>query len=110
MAKEAKERGITRSMVGIERAVKDKDTKIFLIGNAPTALFQLLEEIEKEEIDKPQLIAGVPVGFVGCPESKAALSDYDVPFIRTNGTKGGSTVAVAVLHGILYQIYQRERY
>ena len=110
VAKEAKERGITRSMVGIERAVKDKDTKIFLIGNAPTALFQLLEEIEKEEVDKPRLIAGVPVGFVGCPESKAALSDYDVPFIRTNGTKGGSTVAVAVLHGILYQIYQRERY
>ena len=110
VAKEAKERGITRSMVGIERAVKDKDTKVFLIGNAPTALFQLLEEIEKEEVDKPRLIAGVPVGFVGCPESKAALSDYDVPFIRTNGTKGGSTVAVAVLHGILYQIYQRERY
>ena len=53
VAKEAKERGITRSMVGIERAVKDKDTKIFLIGNAPTALFQLLEEIEKEEVDKP---------------------------------------------------------
>ncbi len=48
VAKEAKERGITRSMVGIEKAVKDKDTKIFLIGNAPTALFKLLEEISKE--------------------------------------------------------------
>ena len=110
VAKEAKERGITRSMVGIEKAVKDKDTKIFLIGNAPTALFKLLEEISKEDAEKPQLIAGVPVGFVGCPESKAALSDYDVPFIRTNGTKGGSTVAVAVLHGILYQMFERERY
>jgi len=110
VAKEAKERGITRSMVGIEKAVKDKDTKIFLIGNAPTALFKLLEEISKEGTEKPQLIAGVPVGFVGCPESKEALSDYDVPFIRTNGTKGGSTVAVAVLHGILYQMFERERY
>lgn len=110
VAKEAKERGITRSMVGIEKAVKDKDTRIFLIGNAPTALFKLLEEISKEDAEKPQLIAGVPVGFVGCPESKAALSDYDVPFIRTNGTKGGSTVAVAVLHGILYQMFERDRY
>ena len=110
VAKEAKERGITRSMVGIEKAVKDKDTKIFLIGNAPTALFKLLEEISKEDVEKPQLIAGVPVGFVGCPESKAALSDYDVPFIRTSGTKGGSTVAVAVLHGILYQMFERDRY
>ena len=109
VAKEAKEREITRSMVGIERAVKDKDTKIFLIGNAPTALFRLLEEIDKGA-NKPKLIAGVPVGFVGCPESKAALSDYDVPFIRTNGTKGGSTVAVAVLHGILYQMFERDRY
>ena len=61
-------------------------------------------------MEKPQLIAGIPVGFVGCPESKAALSDYDVPFIRTNGTKGGSTVAVAVLHGILYQMFERDRY
>ena len=50
------------------------------------------------------------MGFVGCPESKAALSDYDVPFIRTSGTKGGSTVAVAVLHGILYQMFERDRY
>lgn len=110
VAREAKERGVTRSMVAIERAVADKDTKIFLIGNAPTALFMLLEKMDKEGENKPKLIAGVPVGFVGCPESKAELSKYDVPFIRTNGRKGGSTVAVAVLHGILYQMYERDRY
>ena len=110
VAREAKERGVTRSMVAIERAVADKYTKIFLIGNAPTALFMLLEKMDKEGENKPKLIAGVPVGFVGCPESKAELSKYDVPFIRTNGRKGGSTVAVAVLHGILYQMYERDRY
>lgn len=108
VAREAKERGITRSMVGLERALADPQTKIFLIGNAPTALFTLLEKMN--ENNKPKLIAGVPVGFVGCPESKAELSKYDVPFIRTNGTKGGSTVAVGVMHGILYQMYERDQY
>ena len=102
VAKEAQERGITRSMVGLERALKDPQTKIFIIGNAPTALFTLLEKMEE---NKPKLIIGVPVGFVGCPESK-----YDVPFIRTNGTKGGSTVGVGVMHGILYQMYERHEY
>ena len=107
VAKEAQERGITRSMVGLERALKDLQTKIFIIGNAPTALFTLLEKMEE---NKPKLIIGVPVGFVGCPESKAELSKYDVPFIRTNGTKGGSTVGVGVMHGILYQMYERHEY
>ena len=107
VAKEAQERGITRSMVGLERALKDPQTKIFIIGNAPTALFTLLEKMGE---NKPKLIIGVPVGFVGCPESKAELSKYDVPFIRTNGTKGGSTVGVGVMHGILYQMYERHEY
>ncbi|BBM48815.1 precorrin-8X methylmutase [Leptotrichia wadei] len=110
VAKEAKERGITRSMVGLERALKDPQTKIFVIGNAPTALFTLLEKMDKEGKNMPKLIIGVPVGFVGCPESKAELSKYNVPFIRTNGTKGGSTVAVGVMHGILYQMYERDKY
>lgn len=110
VAREAKERGITRSMVGLERALKDPKTKIFLIGNAPTALFTLLEKIGEKDGEKPKLIVGVPVGFVGCPESKAELSKYNIPFIRTNGTKGGSTVAVGVMHGILYQMYERDQY
>ena len=108
IAREAKEKGVTRSMIGIERALKDPKTKIFLIGNAPTALFILLEKMKKRNL--PKLIVGVPVGFVGCPESKAELSKYEVPFIRTNGTKGGSTVAVGVMHGILYQMYERDKY
>ena len=108
IAREAKEKGVTRSMIGIERALKDPKTKIFLIGNAPTALFTLLEKMKKGNL--PKLIVGVPVGFVGCPESKKELSKYEVPFIRTNGTKGGSTVAVGVMHGILYQMYERDKY
>lgn len=107
-AKEAKERGITRSIVGIEKAGKDRDTKIFLIGNAPTALFKLKEMIEKNEIEKPALVVGAPVGFVGAADSKEEFKKINVPYITIDGRKGGSTVTVAILHGILYQIYKRE--
>ena len=87
---------------------KDKKTKIFLIGNAPTALYTLLEKMNNNE--KPKLVVGAPVGFVGAAESKEELSKYNVPYIRIKGRKGGSTVSVSILHGILYQIYQRESY
>lgn len=106
VAKEAKERGVTRSIVAMEKAVKDKETKIFLIGNAPTALFTLMEMIEKNRID-PALVVGVPVGFVGAEESKEVLAEKSYPYIRIKGRKGGSTVAVAILHGILYQMFDR---
>ena len=60
--------------------------------------------------EKPKLVVGAPVGFVGAAESKEELSKYNVPYIRIKGRKGGSTVSVSILHGILYQIYQRESY
>lgn len=108
VAKEAKERGVTRSIVGMEHAGKDKNTKIFLIGNAPTALYKLKEMIEKGETEKPALVVGAPVGFVGAADSKKIFKELDVPYITIDGRKGGSTVTVAVLHGILYQLYKRE--
>ena len=108
VAIEAKERGVTRSIVGIEHAAKDPDTKIYLIGNAPTALFRLKELIDSGEVPKPALIVGVPVGFVGAAESKEILPGSGIPYIIVKGRKGGSPVAVSILHGILYQIYKRE--
>lgn len=105
---EAKERGLTRSIVGMEKAAKDRDTKIFIIGNAPTALFQLKEMIEKNEVEKPALVIGVPVGFVGAAESKEQFKELGLPYITINGRKGGSTVGVAILHGIIYQMYKRD--
>lgn len=108
VAKEAKLRGITRSIVGMEHGGKDGKTKIFLIGNAPTALYKLKEMIVKNEIEKPALVVGAPVGFVGAEDSKEFFKDTGVPYITINGRKGGSTVTVAILHGILYQIYKRE--
>ncbi len=85
----------------MEKALEDKETGIFIIGNAPTALYKLLEYVKETEI-KPKLVIAVPVGFVGAAESKEALNNFEFPYIRINGRKGGSSVAVAILHGILY--------
>lgn len=100
---EAKERGVTRSIVGIEKACRDSRTKIFAIGNAPTALFTLRDKIRNGET-KPDLVIGVPVGFVGAAESKEEFKNSGVPYILTKGRKGGSTIAVAALNAIMYQI------
>ena len=99
----AKERGVTRSIIGMEKALEDKETGIFIIGNAPTALYKLLEYVKETGI-KPKLVIAVPVGFVGAAESKEALNNFEFPYIRINGRKGGSSVAVAILHGILYEL------
>ena len=101
--KKAKERGITRSMVSIEKALTYKKIKIYAIGNAPTALFTLIKMVEKG-ISKPDLVIGVPVGFVGAEESKEALMKVDVPYIVTRGRKGGSTVAASIINSLLYMI------
>ncbi len=103
VAIEAKERGITRSMVGMEKAMEDESTKIFVVGNAPTALFMLCQYIDENKV-KPNLIIGVPVGFVGAKESKDELVKRDVPYITTLGRKGGSTVAAAIVNALLYMM------
>jgi len=103
VANMAKEKGTTRAMAAMEKAVTNEDNKIFVIGNAPTALFVLKEYIEEGKI-KPELVVGVPVGFVGAAESKEALEKLNVPYIVTRGRKGGSTVAAAIVNAILYML------
>lgn len=106
VAKAAKERGVTRSTVGMEKALDDDLVGIFAIGNAPTALYKLIEFI-KEGKAKPDLIVGAPIGFVGAAESKEALDELDalgVPYIRINGRKGGSPVVAAILNAMLYKL------
>lgn len=102
VTQEAKERGVTRSIVGMEHALRDPKTQVFVIGNAPTALMTLSEKIANGTCT-PALVIGVPVGFVGAAESKEELRTLkiSVPSISTVGRKGGSTVAVAILNAIL---------
>ena len=101
--KEAKERGVTRSTVGMEKAFKDESIGIYAIGNAPTALYTLIEKVKAGEAE-PDLIIGAPIGFVGAAESKVALDQIDSPIIRINGRKGGSPVVAAILNAMLYQL------
>ena len=103
VAKEAKERGVTRAIVSMERAAKLEKPCIFAIGNAPTALIQL-DELMKAEKIHPALIIGVPVGFVNVVESKELIIASDVPHIVARGRKGGSNVAAAICNALLYQI------
>lgn len=103
VAAQAKERGVTRSTVSMEKALKDPSIGIFAIGNAPTALYTLIEKVKAGEA-KPDLIIGAPIGFVGAAESKAALDQIEIPIIRINGRKGGSPVVAAILNAMLYQL------
>uniref|UniRef100_A0A831UCK0 Precorrin-8X methylmutase n=1 Tax=Geobacter metallireducens TaxID=28232 RepID=A0A831UCK0_GEOME len=105
VAREAKELGITRSILAMRKGAADRNNGIFVIGNAPTALFELLRLIREEGV-RPALIVGLPVGFVGAAESKEALLSLGgefphIPFITNRGRKGGSNVAAAVVNALL---------
>jgi len=99
----AKKEGITRAMMAMRKAVKDKDNRIFLIGNAPSALLELISLIREGQAEV-DLIIGTPVGFVGAEESKEELLKTNLPYITVRGRKGGSPVAAAALNAILYMI------
>lgn len=97
----AHEKGITRSMAAIELAAQQEGAKIFVLGNAPTAIYKILEMVKSGELDVEAVI-GVPVGFVGAAESKEDLLNSEIPAIVARGRKGGSNVAAAIVNAILY--------
>jgi precorrin-8X/cobalt-precorrin-8 methylmutase len=95
----AEREGITRTSAGI-RALKDEiPGSIVLIGNAPSALLALCRLMD--EGIKPALVIGTPVGFVNAAESKEHLRTYEVPSVSTEGTRGGTPVAVAVMNELI---------
>ncbi len=101
----SKELGTTRSACAVDLAVKE-GVDIFVIGNAPTALFRILELV-KEGKANPRFIVGVPVGFVGAAESKEYLREFNIPSISTIGNKGGSNVAASIINALLYMVVGR---
>ena len=111
VAREAKEKGTTRAVASMEKAVRlhgtggaDSRPCIFAIGNAPTALIRLYELICGGQI-KPALVIGAPVGFVNVVQSKELiLTLKDTPYIVARGRKGGSNVAAAICNALLYQV------
>lgn len=104
----AKKTGETRSMTAIKLAGKELNGSIIAIGNAPTALFTLLD-LCRNEIINPALIIGTPVGFVGAKESKDLLiREAPVPYITVRGSKGGSPIAAAIINALLYSITEKD--
>lgn len=102
VAELAKKEGITRSMAAMRTFGKKLDGAIVAIGNAPTALFEVLRLMEEENI-RPAAIVGIPVGFVGAADSKEELAKQTmVPYITVKGTKGGSPIAASVINAIMY--------
>ncbi|WP_290591117.1 precorrin-8X methylmutase [Alicyclobacillus sp.] len=99
VAEAAGREGVTRAIMAMRKAVREAPGAIFAIGNAPTALLELIRLVRAGEAS-PGLIVGVPVGFVAAAESKAELMALDVPFITNHGRKGGSPVAVAAVNAI----------
>nr|VFJ60081.1 MAG: precorrin-8X methylmutase [Candidatus Kentron sp. FW] len=99
----AREKNTTRAVQAIRKAHGQgfMDGGIIAIGNAPTALLEVIRFIREEGV-RPALVIGMPVGFVSAAESKAELAKVsDVPWIVTQGRKGGSTLVVAAIHALL---------
>lgn len=103
VARKAKQEGTTRASACMEKALTIDGPLIFAIGNAPTALIKLSELIKQNKIT-PQLVIGVPVGFVNVVESKEIIMAAGIPYIVAKGRKGGSNVAAAICNALLYSI------
>jgi precorrin-8X/cobalt-precorrin-8 methylmutase len=92
--------GLTRSAAGVRLALERVGPgAVWAIGNAPTALWELLS---RREAARPALVVGLPVGFVGAAESKAALAASGLPCATNRGPKGGSAAAAAAVNALLY--------
>ena len=83
----------------MRRAAKEIEGGIVVIGNAPTALYEVIAMVK--EGARPALVVGIPVGFVSAPESKEELAKADIPFITNIGRKGGSPAASSIVNAML---------
>jgi precorrin-8X/cobalt-precorrin-8 methylmutase len=108
VAEQARSTGRTRSETAMRRAAEDMDGGIIVIGNAPTALYEVIKMV-REGITKPALVVGIPVGFVSAAESKEELAKMnDLPFITNIGRKGGSSAVSSIINAIML-LYQGKK-
>ena len=104
VAIQAKTNGTTRAVASMEKAAKLNKKLIYAIGNAPTALIHLYEQVEKGIVD-PELSIGVPVGFVNVVQSKELILKLeDTPYIIARGRKGGSNIAACICNALIYML------
>jgi precorrin-8X/cobalt-precorrin-8 methylmutase len=107
IAAAAKANGTTRATASMDKAAALEKPVIFAVGNAPTALVRIYELVMEGRL-KPELIIGVPVGFVNVVESKELIMGLGLPYIVARGRKGGSNVAAAICNALLYQCVPRD--
>lgn len=103
VAAAAKANGTTRAVASMDKAAQLDKKLIIAVGNAPTALVRLYELIKEGKI-RPELIIGVPVGFVNVVQSKELIMQAGVPYIVARGRKGGSNIAACICNALLYMI------
>ena len=96
----SKESNKTRSELAMQEAADKIDSGIVIIGNAPTALYEVISMITSKRIN-PFLVIGIPVGFVSAVESKEDLSKIDCPYITNVGRKGGSSAASSIINSLM---------
>ena len=107
VAEIARKNGTTRATASMDKAAALQKPLIFAIGNAPTALVRLYELIEDGKL-QPELIIGVPVGFVNVVQSKELIMQAEVPYIVAKGRKGGSNIAACICNALLYMAGGRD--
>ena len=96
---QAKKEGKTRSQVSMRLSKSEMEGGVVVIGNAPTALLEVIKMIN-EKVVKPALVIGIPVGFISAAESKEELTSTNIPFITNKGRKGGSPSASAIINAL----------
>lgn len=99
VVKEATKLNKTRAQTAMRIRASEMNGAVVVIGNAPTALLEVIQMI-KENMVKPSLVIGMPVGFVCASESKDELQTLDIPFITNKGRKGGSPCAAAIINAL----------
>jgi precorrin-8X/cobalt-precorrin-8 methylmutase len=104
--KDSKKFNKTRSELAIQKSIDKINNGIVVIGNAPTALYQVISLIKEKKLF-PSLVIGIPVGFVSAVESKNELSKLGVPFITNKGRKGGSSAASSIINALLLLYIER---
>ena len=108
VAEAAKLHGTTRASESMKKAAAMGEPFLYAIGNAPTALVTLYDLMQEGQV-KPELIIGVPVGFVNVVQSKELIMSSDVSYIVARGRKGGSNIAACIVNALLYMI-DNDRY
>ena len=98
----------TRSELAMRECASKIDKGIVIIGNAPTALYEVISMIKEKKIS-PLLVIGIPVGFVSAVESKMDLLKADVPFITNTGRKGGSSAASSIINSLMLMYLSKNR-